>query len=196
MTDSLRDRLSEGTINRRRVAIAAALGCDAAISTGIEPAALDDHYRTRIKQIAAYLSQRQCLAFGFECAGRALRVWEDMFPADLRPRRAVEAARAWLTDNDARADFNALCYAAEQSHIDVDYPELTEDVDPGLVAAMEATSACSHIALAVQYAIDHEEHSKMCGVTAWIARFGVKSAADRQRETELQTSRLVALLLE
>src|SRR5262249_36735014 len=158
MTDSLRNRLSEGTIDRRRVAIAAALGSDAAIATGIEPAALDEHYRTRIEQIAASLTQGQCLAFGFECADRALRVWEEKFPADLRPRQAVEAARAWFTDNDACADFDALCRAAEQSHIDVDYPELTEDVDPGLAAAMEATSACSHIALAVQYAIDHEKH--------------------------------------
>lgn len=196
MTASLLQRVSEGTVEQRRVAIAAALGCDAAIATSIEPAVLDAHYRTRIEQIAGCLTERQCLTFGFECAVRALRVWENMFPADIRPRRAVEAAQSWLTENDVRADFNALCLAAEQSHIDVDHPELNSHLNPALVAAMEATSACSHIALAVHCAISQEGHEQMSKVTAWIARFDMRSAADSEAEKEWQTSRLASLLLE
>jgi hypothetical protein len=142
------------------------------------------------------LTQRQCLVFGLECALRALPVWESRFQSDVRPRQAVEAVESWLSGNEMRADFNALCDAAEQSHIDVDYPELTEDIDPSLCAAMHATSACSHAALAVQSVLDNEGHAELCQVIGWIARFGLKAAPDRKAETEWQTGRLVALLLE
>src|SRR5262245_36122567 len=100
-----------------------------------------------------------------------------MFPSDLRPRRAVKALQGWLSEGNSGPDFEALCHAAEQSHIDMDY--LTEDVDPALCAAMEAASACSHAALAVKSVLDDEPHEKLCRITAWIARFGVKSAPDR-----------------
>jgi hypothetical protein len=196
MTTNLLFRISDGTLDRQSVAIAAALGSEAAIATGVNPVVLHDHYRKRIEQIAACLTQRQCIMFGYECAVRALRVWENLFPLDLRPRHAVEAVRPWLSENESPADFQALCHAAEQAHIDVDYPELTEDVDRSRCAAREAASACSHAALAVKNAIDHEEHREMCHMTGWIARFGVKSAPDPQFEIEWQIGRLVEMLLQ
>src|SRR5262249_26333632 len=155
--------------------IAAALGSEPAIATGVTPAVLSDHYRTRVEQVAALLSERQCVVFALECALRALLIWEAMFPTDLRPRQAVEATQAWLRDSGYRADFDALCHAAEQSHVDVDYPELTEDVDPPLCAAMEATSACSHAAAMVQTILADQGREKLAHVVGWVARFALKA---------------------
>ena len=132
MTEDLSARISEGSLDQHRVAIAAALGCEPAIATGVEPAVLNDHYRTRIEHIAACLTQRECIVFGYECELRALTAWEKVFPTDLRPRRAVEAVRVWLSGKDDAVDFDALSSGAGQSGIEVDYPELTEDVDPEL----------------------------------------------------------------
>jgi hypothetical protein len=157
---------------------------------------LSEHYRTRIEQVASLLSERECVTFGLECALRALAVWEATFPDDRRPREAVEAVQAWLQDSDYRADFDGLCRAAEQSHIDVDYPELTEAVDPPLVAAMEATGACSHAAIAVQSILEDQGHEELAQAVGWIARFAVKASHDRRAESDRQRSRLIAMLLE
>ncbi len=175
--------------------MAAALGDEQAIATGVTPSALSQHYRTRIEQVTSCLTARQCIEFAFECARRALRTWEEVMPSDTRPRLAVEAVEAWLSGNATHIDFAAICNAAEQSHIDLDHPELTEDTDPRLYAALEAASACGHTALVVQRYLDRANNCDVCSVTAWVARFGVKAASDRHAESDRQRDQLLTLLL-
>lgn len=150
MTTDLKRRISEGTLDTRRVAFAAALGCQRAIETGVTPTVLDDHYRSLIEQVAAYLTHRESITFACECAERALRGWESLFPSDRRPRSAVEAVRSWLLKGETPAEIKTLGSAAAQAEVDADFPELTEDVDPAHCAAMAAASACSHAALALE----------------------------------------------
>ncbi len=189
------DPTQSDDVYQRRLAIAAALGSKASITTGIKPATLNDHYRTRIEEIAINLTARQCIEFSFECSLRAVTVWEVKVPMDPRPRQAVEAVRAWLA-GDRNMDFQNLCDAAARAGFDVDYPELTEDIDADLVAAMEAASTCSHLALAVHSHTSHEGQEELCAITAWIARGAVKSAIDRAQETQRQSSSLILKLLE
>ena len=80
MTDMTSTRVSEGGPGRQRIAMAAALGSQAAIATGVTPAVLSDHYRTRVEQVVVLLTERRCVGFGLECARRALPVREAMVP--------------------------------------------------------------------------------------------------------------------
>jgi hypothetical protein len=196
MANSLPQRIADGTLDPRKVAVAAALGSEAALQTRAEPVGLHDHFRTRIEQIATHLSQSQCLRFGYECAKRALERWERMFPDDVRPRRALAAMGSWLAGEKSCAGLDELSRAADQSYIDWDYPELTKDIDPALCAAMEAASTCAHAPMAVHCVQKHKGHEELCHVTGWIARGGVKSAPDRAAESKLQFDRLIEMLLE
>ena len=49
------------------------------------------------------------LAIGF--AEKAIPVWEQKYPEDMRPRRAIEAAKEWLSNPSSAA--NAAANAAE-----------------------------------------------------------------------------------
>jgi hypothetical protein len=58
------------------------------------------------------LEPRLSVALGAWAARHVLPVYEARYPGDHRPRKAVEAAEAWLADGTAAADAYAAAYGA------------------------------------------------------------------------------------
>lgn len=92
----LREQLRSGVIERERVALAAHLGhagARAALGDQAPPAPEDE------EQLALGLlpyGRAVCTRAAVALARERLPDWERVLPDDLRPRRALEAAEAWL----------------------------------------------------------------------------------------------------
>ena len=56
------------------------------------------------------LDQPRLVTFAADCAERVLPKFEERYPADKRPREAIEAARAWVTCPSPKT--RAAAYAA------------------------------------------------------------------------------------
>lgn len=56
--------------------------------------------------------KKHSVLFAAECAERVLHIFEQEFPADDRPRKALEAARNWLADPSSDNERTAAARAA------------------------------------------------------------------------------------
>ena len=74
---------------------------------------LNLNFNTPMKGLLKQLSKEVCVKFAVGEARQVLHIWEDEYPNDLRPRKAIEAAEAWL---NASAD--ASVYASVSAYSD------------------------------------------------------------------------------
>ena len=69
------------------------------------------------------LSKPQAVFVAIQFAKDVLRIFEDKYPKDMRPRKAIEAAEAWLKDpseENANAANAAAAYAAANAYAAAD----------------------------------------------------------------------------
>lgn len=97
------------------------------------------------------------------CAERVLPVFETRYPDDDRPRKAVEAARAWARGAIALSEVRAAAFAAHAAARDADVP-----------AARFAARAAGHAA-ATAHVVGHAHHA---------AAYAVKAAAAAADSTD------------
>ena len=57
----------------------------------------DGEIRKRISEIASKMDQKQLAMWASDCVEHVLSNFEENYPNDYRPRRAIEAARAWVS---------------------------------------------------------------------------------------------------
>ena len=76
-------------------------------------------YSDKVWVMTKLMTKRQNVKWALACASRWLSIFESRYPYDLRPRKALEAAEAWLNNPSsenrvkARADaYNAFTAAA------------------------------------------------------------------------------------
>lgn len=111
-------RARAGELRSERLALAAAFGHPAAQQTGIPPLVLPNPvdsaraHGERVSRALALLDERERVEFACECADAVLYLWEEYAPQDVRPRRALEATRAWLAGRLSREEVLA---AAERA---------------------------------------------------------------------------------
>ena len=91
-----------------------------------------------------------------ECAERVLPYFEEEYPKDNRPRKAVEAARAWARGEIAVSGARAAAFAAHAA---------ARDVDRGHAGARAAARAAGHAA-ATAHVAGHAGHAATYAVTA------------------------------
>lgn len=191
--------IDTSTLREKRLAIAAAFGSPNAL--GALPINLPDHFRTQIELAVALLPADVAVRFACECAERVLDRWETLFPSDLRPRRALEAARLWLEGVGTSETLEVAWRGAADASIENDDTSTLPENHPELTAALHAADAASHAALAGQLALRLcEPNSPLsdfdCNAVGYCARFSTHAARDEDAEMRWQKSRMAELLLE
>ena len=100
------------------------------------------------------VDHRALAIWAAECAERVLPYFEEEYPKDNRPRKAVEAARAWARGEIAVSEARAAAFAAHAAARDVDH-----------AGARAAARAAGHAA-ATAHVAGHAGHAATYAVTA------------------------------
>ena len=112
-----------------------------------------------------------------DCAERVLPYFEDERPADDRPRRAIEAVRAWVRKEIRVSEARTAAFAAHAA---------ARDADEG--AARQAARATGHAA-ATAHVVTHAPHAANYAIKAVaqaIDAMGSSDAAAEERDWQLQ----------
>lgn len=113
-----------------------------------------------------------------DCAEHVLHFFEEMYPSDLRPREAIQQARAWSRGEIIMAQARKAAFAAHAAARDASG------------AAKEAARAAGH-AVAVAHMADHELGAAAYAIRA--ARAAVDSSMQKEaghRECRWQRDQL------
>ncbi|AFE06661.1 hypothetical protein COCOR_05935 [Corallococcus coralloides DSM 2259] len=116
-------------------------------------------------------SDHECLArWAADCAEHVLSFFEQKFPEDLRPRHAIEAARAWQQGALLITDVHAAAIAAHAAASDATTH----------AAACAAARAAGHAA-ATAHVASHASQAATFAATA--AAHGVADSSDAAEAT-------------
>jgi hypothetical protein len=97
---------------------------------------------------------RSLVLWAADCAEHVLLYFEEKYPEDDRPRKAVEAGRAWARGEIAVSEARAAAFAAHAAARDADH-----------AAARAAARAAGHAA-ATAHVAGHAHHAAAYAVTA------------------------------
>ena len=118
------------------------------------------------------------LAIGF--AERALPIWEAEYPEDMRPRRAIEAAKEWLNNPSADAYAARATYAAAYAAADAAaYAAYAAAYAATYAAAYAAADAAAYAAAAAATALEADKKSLIHKVILenldWILQYKIEN---------------------
>ena len=113
-----------------------------------------------------------------DCAEHVLPFFEEQHPNDPRPRKAVEAGRAWARDEIAMSEARTAAFAAHAAARDADH-----------AAARAAARAAGHAA-ATAHVADHAVHAAAYALTATSTATPTATAEGRARERDWQYQHL------
>jgi len=139
--------------------------------------------------------------FACDCAERVIHLYEDKYPDDRRPRKAIETKRAWLrgeaTDDELTAA-RAAAWAAGATRVAAARATRVAAARATRVAAGDASWAASVAAWDASWAasVAASAAARAAARAAWDARDAAwdASAAARAAELEWQKQRLTELL--
>jgi hypothetical protein len=97
---------------------------------------------------------RALVLWATECAEHVLPYFEDNYPEDYRPRKAIEVGRAWVRDDIATGKVRDAAFAAHAA------ARAADDI-----AACAAARAAGHAA-ATAHVASHARHAADYAVTA------------------------------
>jgi immunity protein 5 of polymorphic toxin system len=119
-----------------------------------------------------------------DCAERVLPRFEEQYPDDHRPRKAIEAGRAWVRGEFAVSEARSAAFAAHAAARDADNP-----------AACAAARAAGHAA-ATAHVAGHARHAAAYAVkaTAYVSG-SAATETTAVAEREWQARRLPEKLL-
>lgn len=69
----------------------------------------------RVYFVLKHIDKMLCVQFATWCAKKVLHIWEEKFPDDLRPRKAIEAAENYLKNTEFESKRKAF-HAGRQSY--------------------------------------------------------------------------------
>ena len=121
---------------------------------------------------------RSLMLWAADCAEHVLRYFEEKYPEDYRPRKAVEAGRAWVRCEIAVSEARAAAFAAHAAARAADH-----------AAARAAARAAGHAA-ATAHVTGHARHAAAYAVTAATAAIPTDAAAATATEHDWQYRRL------
>lgn len=108
-----------------------------------------------------------------ECADHVLSAFEDYYPDDDRPRKAIEAARMWVSGNITVYEARKFALAAHAAARDANRPE-----------SIAASRSAGHAA-ATAHVPSHAKHA---------ASYAAKAIPDAVKEIEWQIQMLPEIL--
>ena len=104
---------------------------------------------------------RSLVLWAADCAEHVLPYFEEKYPKDDRPRKAIEAGRAWVRGEIPMSEARAAAFAAHAAARDADQ-----------AAARAAARAAGHAA-ATAHVAGHARHAAAYAVTAATAAAAV-----------------------
>lgn len=178
----LRERVRLGRLTVERVAMAAALGREAARALAVAPAHLDDE--SWVWDAATLLTLQERAVFAAGCAGRAVGVWRAALPDDERPLLALALLEDWIWN---RTPFDAA-YVSDTLE-DVVAEQARELAGRGDERAGRVASAGRAVIDALLIAAEGAEPSEdtvLCAATkARTALGGVEEPTQREQMARL-----------
>ncbi|WP_085279580.1 putative immunity protein [Paenibacillus barengoltzii] len=144
---------------------------------------VDVNIKRAIADQAERTDQRTLALWASECAERVLPCFEAARPEDLRPRQAIEAARAWVRGEVSMAAARAAAVAAHNAAHDA-----------GHASVSAAARAAGHAA-ATAHVAGHAAHSATYAAKAlaYAADNAVAAKAKTEQERQWQLRRLLEL---
>ena len=97
---------------------------------------------------------RALVLWATDCAGHVFACFEEQYPEDDRPRKAIEAGRAWVRGTITMSEARAAAFGAHAAARSADHH-----------AARAAARAAGHAA-ATAHVADHARHAAGYAVTA------------------------------
>jgi hypothetical protein len=122
--------------------------------------------------------QRSLALWAADCAEHVLPYFEEKYPGDDRPRKAIEAARAWTRGEIRVGEARAAAVAAHAA---------ARDADEG---AARATARAAGQAAGTAHMAGHARHAATYAVTATTAANSADAAAATAAERDWQYRRL------
>ena len=116
---------------------------------------------------------RSLVLWATDCAEHVLPCFEEKYPRDDRPRKAIEAGRAWVRGEIALSEVRAAALAAHAAARDADQ-----------TAARTAARAAGHAA-ATAHVAGHARHAANYAVTA-ATYAAVPTNAAKERDWQYQ----------
>ncbi|WP_308531437.1 putative immunity protein [uncultured Paenibacillus sp.] len=135
---------------------------------------VDAKIKRSIADQAEQSDQRTLALWAADCADRALACFEGERPEDLRPRLAIEAARAWVRGEVSMAAARAAAFAAHNAAREA-----------GHASASAAARAAGHAA-ATAHVAGHAAHSATYAAKAMAYASGDAETARAKTELERQ----------
>ena len=87
-------------------------GCDTVEETA-EKLIADDRLNWANWLVTQFMDKNNAVRYAIFAASEVLHIFESKFPNDIRPRKAIEAAQAYLDNPSARTAAAAAAWAAE-----------------------------------------------------------------------------------
>ena len=101
----------------------------------------DDDLRKKIAEIVITMDKKTLVIWASDCAEHVLSYFEEKYPNDNRPRKAIEAARAWVDGELSVSDARSAAFAAHAAAREVE-----EDVTCTVARAAGHAAATAHVA--------------------------------------------------
>lgn len=133
----------------------------------------------RIEELLARRDQNILAYWAAECAERVLPHFEEKYPEDERPRRAIEAGRAWIR---GEIDVSGARSAALAAH------DAAEELDEA--AAVAAARAAGHAASTADAAV-HAFHAAAYAAKSVALRHPAEAGPNTVKERHWQYQRLL-----
>lgn len=136
----------------------------------------DTEIKKRIEELLAKLGPKAKALWAADCARRVLPYFEDRYPGDNRPRKAIKAAIAWAMDKLKMTDVRKYEVAAYAAAREADYQP-----------ACAAARAAGHAAATALF-VDHVPHAAdyAAKAAAFASDPADTGAAARERAWQLE----------
>ena len=136
---------------------------------------IDTPISESIAELLSKRSHRTLVLWAADCAERVLPYFEEKYPKDNRPRKAIEAGRAWVRGEIALSEARTAAFAAHAAARDTNQD-----------AACAAGRAAGHAA-ATAHVAGHAVHASTYAAKA------ASCSADTSKERNWQFQRLLDL---
>ena len=151
-----------------------ALACKVELSGTIVPHGDDKYAASTRKLVAAVNVERELRLFAADCAEHVLYLFEEKYPDDDRPRKAIQSARDFANDSISAYATNAAADAANAAYAAADAAHAAY---AAAYAAHAAANAAYATADAAAYAAANAAYAAYAAANAYAANAAANAAA-------------------
>jgi hypothetical protein len=110
----------------------------------------DSDIKKEIAELTSKMDHRTLAIWATDCAEHVLSYFEEKYPKDNRPRKAVEAGRAWVRGEISVSEARSAAFAAHAAARDAD-----EGIARAVARATGHAAATAHVAGHAVYAANY-----------------------------------------